>query len=758
VRTNLTWCTRASGSRKENVMNRQQHTAKWSRVALALAGALALGSLGASAARAEGENPCPSSAEAPYRMGLKALTGPLGAELAVQLTVADGSACPLPTVLKKIQLKTFDADGILVSTRNVVDRPAPGGAATLELGQVPRNRRVEADVLVQSGEPERTFVVRGFTKTLLRPDLVVTGLTAPKQSLVGAPVTVTAVIEELNGDVGATANVGLSAVPGSAEPVEVPRGGEVTVTFENVAFGTAVPVDLKVEVKGAAPLETDDTNNARSARIDVTEHALPTPKNVLFPSLLGYGAQFNNHLYAPISTAKIPAGQYPDIEEKVKALEPQLVRIFYNDNWEENLDRTHPEFAENYASFVQVVQLAQDAGATIEISYQNLANAKNAPEASMAKFADALEDLVVNHHLTNVRWTTIGNEPNSPCTRPPAQGGCPDPNQVTLEQYAALYRELHRQLVERGLRGQISLMGGGFIESAGLRSHYNWVTWVAANLGDILDGYAEHVYWWYYSPGRLEYRLRDTYHLMKTILPPEQRKPTYMMEFGVRGLNNCGTKPTFTNLYYGDADCTEIWRTNIAAFQQLWFNIDSAQLGVAGTSKWDAYWAVYDRNSLNQQLYWMTGPPAENYPLTPTYNAMSLYFHVTEPGWQIIGVVPWESDDWTAEKPGYNVQNGAGSDDQPEKELVAYAGPSGELTVLGLDTHGRALNTASSDPASSYSIGGLPANATFALALWNATGDGTNSIAGTVTTNDAGVARFEVPLQAAFALTTLPVS
>ena len=42
--------------------------------------------------------------------------------------------------------------------------------------------------------------------------------------------------------------------------------------------------------------------------------------------------------------------------------------------------------------------------------------------------------------------------------------------------------------------------------------------------------------------------------------------------------------------------------------------------------------------------------------------------------------------------------------------------------------------------------------------MWNASGDGTNSIAGTVTTNAAGVARFQVPLQAAFALTTVPLS
>ena len=42
--------------------------------------------------------------------------------------------------------------------------------------------------------------------------------------------------------------------------------------------------------------------------------------------------------------------------------------------------------------------------------------------------------------------------------------------------------------------------------------------------------------------------------------------------------------------------------------------------------------------------------------------------------------------------------------------------------------------------------------------VWNAAGDGKNSVAGTVTTDAAGVARFDVPLHAAFALTNVPVS
>ena len=60
-------------------------------------------------------------------------------------------------------------------------------------------------------------------------------------------------------------------------------------------------------------------------------------------------------------------------------------------------------------------------------------------------------------------------------------------------------------------------------------------------------------------------------------------------------------------------------RTNIAAFQQFWFNLESAQLGFAGTAKWDAYWGKYDAGT---QAYWMIGPPEEGWPLFPAYHAM----------------------------------------------------------------------------------------------------------------------------------------
>jgi hypothetical protein len=190
-------------------------------------------------------------------------------------------------------------------------------------------------------------------------------------------------------------------------------------------------------------------------------------------------------------------------------------------------------------------------------------------------------------------------------------------------------------------------------------------------------------------------------------------------------------------------------RTNIEAFQMLWFDILAAQLGFSGVAKWDAYWGKYDPGY--NASWWLIGPAEEGWPLMPSYHALRLLLQVTERGWQVIGVDPWADDDW-------NLDDNGRPQDQPEQEVVAYSGPNGELTLFGLDTHGGGLNGASTDPAAAYSIGGLTPNTQFNLLLWNAAADGHNSIVGAVTANAAGVVRFSVPLHAAFALTTLPAA
>ena len=702
---------------------------RWNSAVLLACMVIACGAAGAAGAAD------PTNADA---LKLSALTGPEGADLYIEVPAG-------ATAFEHVRVEIRAPEEQAVRIVNVKAVAGQDGVATIDLGEVERGATVSVEAHVRGEGIPLTAIRRGETIVKLRPDLVVAAVHAPPQTLTTRPIDVVADVSERNLETGAKATVKLMLGPtpvAEPETVTVPAGGSVPVTFEGVKLTTAMSAELTVEIAGAAPFETDDTNNSRKTTVEVTEHEL-VRSNVLVQALGGYGAQFNNHVYAPITPW--PAGTgYGDFEDKAKALQPHIVRVFYNDNWDGNRNGGFPNWPENYASFVKVVRLAQEAGATIDISFQNLANARLTPVPDMKKFADVLEDLVRNHGLTNVRWAEVGNEPNS--------------GAVTLAEYDKLVRTLHDELVARGLREQIRLMGPGLVENAGnpARTHYAWMQWIAANMGDVFDAWSQHVYWFYNDTGRLEYRLRDAWHLHNEVLPPEQRKPTYMMEYGIRGVATCGTKPSIVNTYYaGDPSCPEIWRTNIGAFQQLWFAIGSAQLGYTGAAKWDAYWGVYDRTLVPPQVYWTIGPPTEGSPLTPSYHALALLFHTTVPGWQVVRVGPWDETDWGVAT--YGIE-GHSSKDTPEKELAAYAGPSGELTLIGLDTHGQALNTASTDPPSAYSIGGLPASTVFNLALWNATGDGTNSVAGTVTTDKAGVARFDVPLQAAFSLTTVPVS
>jgi hypothetical protein len=685
-----------------------------------------------------------STQAATPKLAADALVGPAGTDLVVTMPPGTESVRKLVVTILSPSTTGRPKNRVVAFTDVAVVK----GRATVALGDAPRGSDIRFDAAYGDGSVE---VPRsGNAIARLRPDLRVVAVHAPPQTLNTRRVDVVVDLEETLEDssVSATLTLLQGGVPVTAsKTVELGVGGTASPVFEGVLLGTASRAELTARIELAEPAEFDGSNNEGTTEIDVTEHEL-VRSNVLVPSLAGYGAQFNNHVYAPITPW--PAGtSHDDFEAKVKALQPHIVRIFYNDNWDGNRDGRFPSpiWEQNYASFVKTVRLAQDSGAIIDISFQNLANARFTPIPDMKKFADVLEDLVRNHELTNVRFAEVGNEPNS--------GGTAA---VSLAEYETLVRTLDAELRARGLRDHIKMMGPGLIENAGVptRTHYVWMKHIAANMGDVLDAWGQHVYWFYNDTGRLEYRLRDVWHLLNEVIPPEQRKPTYMMEYGARGLDNCAGQPLSRNTYYVvDPSCPAIQRTNIAGFQQFWFAVASAQLGYVGAAKWDAYWGVYDFTLSPPQVYWTIGPAAEGSPLMPSYHSLTLLFHTTVPGWQVVGMAPWDESDWKVST--YGIE-GHSSSDTREKELAAYAGPDGELTILGLDTNGRALNGLSAEPPPQYSIGGLPASTTFTLAVWNAAGDGKNTIAATVTTNAAGVARFEVPLHAAFSLTTLPVS
>ena len=690
-----------------------------------------------SAARGTAPPVCPRSAVAAYSMTAGALTGPTRTDLALTFTGAPG--CVAVTMVQHVVIVTFTESGWIAGLVYRHDIPAQDGVATIGLNRIARGRRIEGDALIQTGTPRRTYAVRDATRSLFRPDLTVTSVNAPLQTLTTRPVDIAAEIAELKGDTGATARVTLAGAIGPlADPIDVtvPAGGHVDVTFPGVSLTSPSSVDLNVLVTEIAPDEYDATNDARSATVEVTKNELARSR-LLVDSLGGYGFQFNHHLYAPITSP--PPETLPDLEAKVMALEPQLVRIFYSENWEANADRTHPEWPANLESFKDVVELANASGATVVIAYQSAATAKTNPVLWMTRFADVLQDLIQTRGLTNVRWATIGNEPNTVNA-----AGNPA---ISLPQYEALYRALDAQLVARGLRAQVGLIGGDVVQNTEdtPNGHRAWFDYMVAHMNDVIDAWSE--------------RLKDVAYLVHQELPESARKPTFLMEYGVRGYTSCGTKPDLKFAYYLDANCTDLRRLPLAAFHKLSFAIESAQLGFDGAANWDLYWSTYDKTKANQS-FWMIGPPEEGWELYPSYYAYQLLLQTTSRGWQVLGVDPWTADDAAEPIAGQVAvppDPPAWQWDQPEQELTAYNGPDGQLTIVGLDTTGRSLVEPNGE-SSSYSIGGLPPYTTFTLALWNATGDGKNSVAGTITTSAAGVARFDVPLQAAFVLTTVPVS
>ena len=243
----------------------------------------------------------------PYAIDVSVLTGPQGGELTIDVDAAAGSAGVQSFDHVHVSLRSAVADDKIL---NLNDVPAPNGVATIDLGPLERGAAVGVMVQVRGEQSPRTVILRGDATARLRPDLVVAAVHAPPQTLTTRQVDVVADVDELNGETGAKATVTLMLGPTPlAEPktVTVGAGGTQSVTFEGVKLATAMSTELTVRVDGADPHETDATNNSRKRQIEVTEHEL-VRANVLVPSLGGYGAQFNQHVYAPITPK--PPGEH----------------------------------------------------------------------------------------------------------------------------------------------------------------------------------------------------------------------------------------------------------------------------------------------------------------------------------------------------------------------------------------------------------------------------------------------------------------
>jgi hypothetical protein len=414
----------------------------------------------------------------------------------------------------------------------------------------------------------------------------------------------------------------------------------------------------------------------------------------------GFGGQLNQNLYAKISG---PPPHLADVEAKVTALQPQLVRIFFNNSAWTNADRL--------SSFEKTVRLANRAGADINVTWQGstFEFAMNNMDRFAAEVAGLLEDGAIPG-----LWVTLFNEPNT--------------TQRTLPQYEEVYRLLDRELRARGLRDRVRFMGGDLIRSTTGDPQIEWFRYMGRNMGDLLDAWSVHVYWDFWEPDKIDDRLLHEVRAIYDVIPEGQRRPLYITEFGVRGIGTFEGEANFEPGFWPDG--TPMSATNAAAFQQAWFNIRSTQLGFSGTVKWDLYPAKYDAGTQDHSAL---GPAADGWPERPVYRVLQLMTLATQPrGGSIVEMV-----------------RGNGAD--RSKLLTAYISPAKDITIFGLDRDGGDIST-TSNAAVSYSVGGLPPNSFFRLFVWNGDGTGTNVDKGFLTTSPDGTVAFSV-----FALTNAPI-
>src|SRR5207302_4461073 len=324
------------------------------------------------------------------------------------------------------------------------------------------------------------------TKTLLMPDLVLTSVKAPKVSLSGRPIFVTANIRERTPDVGTTATVTVTAgtTALATMPVAVRARRRVALKVP-ITFATLGPTRVTVTITAANPAETTTRNNTRHATVEVTEFRVRA-SSVLVPSFGGYGGQFNHHVYAALSRAAGVTDEIVvDMEQKMRALHPEFSRIFFTPQAFSDPDKMQ--------SFIRTVLFAQSTGTSINVTWQG--GTLSVAAGTVQKFADVLIDLVQRRGVTNLRWLTLQNEPNR--------------TRITMQAYEAQYRELDPYI--SSIRGQVRYMGGDLVRGpdTGAPNQDVWLQYLATHMADILDAYSIHVFWDYWDTQKLVDRLTE---------------------------------------------------------------------------------------------------------------------------------------------------------------------------------------------------------------------------------------------------------
>jgi hypothetical protein len=172
--------------------------------------------------------------------------------------------------IDKAQLKVLVGTS---STKNFNNLKAGGYWSTVLNPGPSAGAKVQVQANISGIDGKRTNVVTAVATAARRPDISVEALNGLTESAPGVPVTFTALLAELNGDVGARTNCVLSvngATVDQAVGIWVDAGSSVSCMFTHT-FAAAGNYTVSVSATSVNPGDWDLANNTRSASIEIAE-------------------------------------------------------------------------------------------------------------------------------------------------------------------------------------------------------------------------------------------------------------------------------------------------------------------------------------------------------------------------------------------------------------------------------------------------------------------------------------------------------
>jgi hypothetical protein len=217
---------------------------------------------------------------------VRALLGKTG-DVTLEASTGSIEAGTNPGNIAKTQVKILAGAGATKNYNNL----SGGGYWTATYQGLARSDGIQVQANVRGIDPKRTDVVTVLASVMRRPDLAVMSVTGPSQAPPNTPVTFTAALAELNGDVGARANCVLS-VDGTdvdhADGIWVDAGDAVSCLF-TYAFAASGAHDVGVSLTNVTPGDWDTANNSAATSITIAQPGTPIQWGYVQAGEFNYG-------------------------------------------------------------------------------------------------------------------------------------------------------------------------------------------------------------------------------------------------------------------------------------------------------------------------------------------------------------------------------------------------------------------------------------------------------------------------------------